>query len=154
MNFKKSFAACALLAVSASGAFAADQSVAFNGDLASFIATSPVLDGGNDVVSFTNLASGQYDFLLTLSGQYINLSSLSVNGVAGTVVSNGTILFADVQGTGTTPFALTLNGVAFKSTSTYSGEMSATAVPEPATSALLLAGLGAMGLIARRRRSA
>ena len=83
MNFKKSLAACALLALSATGAFAADQSVAFNGDLASFIATSPVLDGGDDVVSFTNLASGQYDFLLTLSGQYIKTMDRLLAGPAG-----------------------------------------------------------------------
>ena len=148
----KTLATCAALVLATSGAFAADQSVAFNGDTASFIGTSPLLQGGDDVVSFTNLASGQYDFLLTLSGQYINLSGLSVNGVAGTVVSNGTILFADVQGNGTTPFALTLNGVALNSRANYSGEISATAVPEPATSALLLAGLAGMALVARRRR--
>ena len=150
--FLKTLATCAALALATSGAFAADQSVAFAGDTASFIGTAPLLAGGDDVVSFTNLASGQYDFLLTLSGQYINLSGLSVNGVAGTVVSNGTILFADVMGNGTTPFALTLNGVALNSRANYSGEISATAVPEPATSALFLAGLAGMGLIARRRR--
>ena len=148
----KFFAACAL-ALSVSGAFAADQSVAFNGDNASFIGTSPVLQGGDDVVSFTGLSSGSYDFLLTLSGQAINLTSLSVNGVAGTIESNGTILFADVQGTGTSPFALTLNGTALNSHSKYSGEITATAVPEPASTTLLLAGLGAMALVARRRRS-
>jgi hypothetical protein len=149
----KSLVSCALVLLSTTGAFAADQSVAFNGDTASFIGTAPLLDGGDDVISFTNLAAGQYDFLLTLSGQYINLTGLSVNGVAGTVISNNKILFADVEGTGTSPFELTLNGTTLNTRANYSGEISATAVPEPASSALLLAGLMAVGLAARRRRS-
>ncbi len=44
-------------------------------------------------------------------------------------------------------------GTTGKSTALYSGELSVTAAPEPETCAMLLAGLGAIGFIARRRRA-
>ncbi len=150
----KSFLAAALMAAASAGAMAGDQTVSFVGDNASFIGTKPLLAGGDDVISFDNLAAGTYDFLLTLSGQYINLSSITLNGVGGTITSNGKILFADVQGTGTTPFSLTLVGATTNSKANYSGELSVTAVPEPETYALMLAGIGAIGFVARRRRAA
>lgn len=153
MNFKKIAAVAALAALATGSAFAADQTVSFAGATASFLSTSPVLAGGDDVITFDNLANGTYDFVLTLSGQNIKLNSLDINGVAGVVTPFGKFVFAGVEGTGSTPFVLTLNGTA-ASKALYSGELTVTAVPEPESYALMLAGLGAVAFIARRRKAA
>ena len=155
MQFKSIMAAAALAAASV-GAFAGDQTVSFGVDeTASFIGTKPLLDGGDDVITFDSLAAGTYDFLLTFSSQYITLDSITLNGVAGTITQSGKIAFASVEGTGTTPFVLTLTGLVNNAKSAnYSGEISVSAVPEPETYALMLAGIGAIGFVARRRRAA
>lgn len=151
MQFKP-FLAAAVLAACGSAAFAADQSVTFDGEVASFIGTGPLLAGGDDELSFTGLAGGTYDFLLTLSGQYVNLTGITINGVTGSPLSNGKILFASVEGTATAPFKLTLTGSLLKSTAAYSGELSVSPVPEPQTYALMLAGIAALGFVARQRK--
>jgi hypothetical protein len=157
MNLKKIAAAVALTSLFASGAaLADDQEVTFESGstVASFNKLGTTLAGGDDVLTFVGLASGTYDFTLTLSGQYTTLTSITLNGVVGTIYAGGKVLFADVVGTGTTPFVLSLVGSTSKSTATYSGELSVTAVPEPETYALLLAGLGAVAFVARRRKAA
>lgn len=147
-------AAAAALVASAGIACAADQSVAFVGDTAGFDSgTGSVLDGGDDVITFTGLAAGTYDFLLTMSSQYVDLTSITLNGVAGTIAPMGSkITFASVEGTGTAPFTLTLTGSPTSALGRYSGELSVAVVPEPETYALLLAGLGVLGFVGRRRR--
>jgi hypothetical protein len=157
MNLKKIAAAVALTSLFASGAaLADDQEVTFESGstVASFNKLGTTLAGGDDVLTFVGLASGTYDFTLTLSGQYTTLTSITLNGVVGTIYAGGKVLFADVVGTGTTPFVLSLVGSTSKSAATYSGELSVTAVPEPETYALLLAGLGAVAFVARRRKAA
>lgn len=52
------------------------------------------------------------------------------------------------------PHTLTIGGVGDAGSSAYTGSISVTVVPEPETYALMLAGLGVVGLLARRRRSA
>jgi hypothetical protein len=148
----RSLAAGAALVVATGSALAADQWVDLSTGTASFKSTSPVLQDGDDVITFTNLTSGTYDFLLTFSGQYLTLSSVSLNDVAGLFLGDGKVVFGGVEGTGTTPFALTLVGNINKSNALYSGEMTVTAVPEPETYAMFVAGLGALGFMARRRR--
>lgn len=142
-------------AVALGSAFAADQTVSFTGNLAQFSSGFvDVLDGGSDAISFDNIAAGTYDFDLSLSSQHINLTSVSLNGVVGMTGGFNVFHFAAVQGTATTPFVLTVTGTPMDSRAMYSGEMSVAAVPEPETYSLMLAGLAAMGFIARRRRPA
>jgi hypothetical protein len=150
----ETLAAAAALTLGAGGAFAADQSVGFNGVSASFASgTTNVLQGGDDVIGFTGLAVGTYDFLLTMSAQYVTLTAASLNGVAGTIHPvSSKVTFANVEGVGQSPFTLTLTGTADRASSQYSGELSVTAVPEPESYALMLAGLGVLAFVARRRR--
>lgn len=148
-------AAAAALTLGAAGAFAADQSVAFSGTTASFASgTTNVLQGGDDVISFTGLAAGTYDFLLTISAQYVTLNAVSLNGVAGSINPiTSKITFASVEGIGQSPFTLTLTGTKNSDRAQYSGELSVVAVPEPESYALMLAGLAVLAFVARRRRA-
>lgn len=149
----KSVLAGALLAATAMGAFADDQSVSFAGNVASFDSMGTVFDGGDDVITFTGLAPGMYDFTLTMSGQQISLGSADLNGTAGTVVTMGKWTFLGIDGTGSPDFVLTLNGSATGADAIYSGELTVTAVPEPETYALMLGGLAVLGMVARRRKA-
>lgn len=50
-------------------------------------------------------------------------------------------------------YKLVISGVNSPAAASYSGTFAVTPVPEPETYALMLAGLGAIGFVARRRRS-
>ena len=64
------------------------------------------------------------------------------------------IRFFGLQTTDTSPFTLTLAGAAtVPAQANYAGTLSVVLVPEPETYAMLLAGLGAMGFMRRRRNS-
>jgi hypothetical protein len=148
----KSLALAVALACTLAPAFAADQTVDF-AVTPSFIGTAPILAGGDDVITFTNIAAGTYDVVLSLSAQYITGLTATLNGVSASIYSpNSTVTFADVEATLQSPFTLVLTGTA-SSKSLYSGELSITPVPEPETYALMLAGLGVLGFVSRRRRS-
>jgi hypothetical protein len=125
---------------------------------ASFFSVGPALEGGDDVLTFVNLAAGTYDFVLTLSGQAMTLTSATLNGVAGMILGNGDIVFAWISGQATSPLTLVLTGTA-SSSAMYSGELrttavATTAVPEPATLLLMLAGLAMVSAAARQRQTA
>jgi hypothetical protein len=153
----KQLAVAAATALALGSACAADQTVSFTGNLAQFgslDAVGPVLDGGSDAITFDNLAAGTYTFDLSLSSQHIDLTGVSLNGVAGTLLGSGKFRFAQVEGLAAVPFVLTVTGTPMDMRAMYSGEVSVMAVPEPETYSLMLAGLAAVGFIARRRRPA
>lgn len=147
----KNLALAAALATGMSAAFAGDQTIDLSSGVGSFTGTGPLLDGGQDVITFANLADGVYNFVLTLSGQNVLWDSVSLNAQDATVLYFGKISFGYLESTGHTPFVLTLAGTP-SGQAAYSGELTVTAVPEPGTYALLLAGLGVMGFVARRRK--
>ena len=142
----------AMLLLSAAPAWAADQAVDLSSGSASFIGTSIVLDGGDDVITFTNLASGNYNFWFSLSAQDVTGLSASLNGQSATITPQGFFTFASLASTSeVTPFVLTLTGTP-GARALYPGELQVTLVPEPAVAALLLAGIGALA-VARWTRS-
>jgi hypothetical protein len=131
--------------------FAADQSIDLSSGFASFIGTPTLLDGGDDVISFTNLAAGTYNFEFTMSSQFTNITSVTVNGQEATMASFGNFRFFGLESVSDAPFEVRIEGTA-NSRSLYSGELQVAAIPEPETYALMLAGLAAVGFMARRRR--
>lgn len=141
-------AAAALL--SGAPAAAADQSVDLSTGAASWIGTSIVFDGGDDVISFTNLPAGTYDFVFSLEGQFITGLTATLNGQAAATTSLGNLVFAGLESTGTAPFVLTLAGTA-AANARYTGSLQTSLVPEPTTALMLLFGLGGVGLMGRRR---
>jgi hypothetical protein len=72
-------------------------------------------------------------------------------GSAASLISNG-VEIDDLQlGPGTYKFEL--KGSFVQAKGTYTGYVNAEAVPEPTEAALLLAGLGLVGVVARRRKA-
>lgn len=112
-----------------------------------------------DTYTFTpQLGNGLVDSVLSSIGftnaSNINFTSVTLNGVALTI-SNGVI---DSAATLTQIPASGLLTLIVKGTSgsaaSYSGVLNVTAVPEPETYAMMLAGLGLVGFAAARRRKA
>lgn len=162
--------AAAVLAVAASaGAVAADGDLGNLSPSASFsrtVAAGSFLDkwsfnlgtpsivaasATNVEISFGSFSFGGIsNFAATLNGVPLLLQSFgsSANGVTVTtqVLAGSTTLPAGT-------FSLMVSGTAAAGGASYGGNIVATPVPEPETLAMMLAGLGALGFLARRRQN-
>ncbi len=83
----------------------------------------------------------------------INFTSVKLNGISLTLASDGAVDYAytasPLQLSG--PLTLVVVGTSGENAS-YSGTLNVAVVPEPDTIALMLAGMGVVGVIARRRQ--
>lgn len=165
----KTVAAAALVSLASVGALAADGDLGGLAPSASFSRT--VAPGGfldnwmfnlatpsivaasatNVEISFGGFSFGGIsDFAAALNGVPLQLNSLTStnNGVSVTtqVLAGSTNLPAG-------NFSLTISGTAGPGGASYGGNIVATPVPEPETLAMMLAGLGALGFLARRRQN-
>ena len=153
MTWKK-IAAAAALVVSITPVMAADQSVTINPlGVAAFVSTTPLLAGGDDIISFLGLSPGAYNFDFGLvSGS--NISSVTVNGQVVPLISSGPLgkVFSLIS-FGSAPLSATIMGTAGLH-GYYAGALHVTAVPEAESYAMMLAGLvGIAGFVHRRRRA-
>ena len=152
MTWKKIAAAAAMVA-SITPAMADDQTVTLVAGNGSFIGSAPLLLGGDDIISFLGLAPGLYQFDFSMSSQFANITSVMVNGQAAAQVSLGMFQFFGLSSVDSSPFMATILGSGGANAGAgYSGQMHATAVPEPESYAMMLAGLvGIAGFVRRRR---
>ena len=131
---------------------------------AAFGATHEFAGAFTDTITFTGATAGLVTASLVTIGflpqANINLGSVTMNGMPLTITGGG--LAVEVASlapsTFSGPLTLVVTGTAAPSlasgtpiAASFAGTVNVSAVPEPESYALLLAGLGVVGLLSRRR---
>lgn len=105
---------------------------------------------GTAIASFNPTTGALTSFFST--AQFVDLTTSTVLATAGADLGFYSIKFTlPLALNATDTYAFRLIGSTLVTGGSYGGTLSVTAVPEPESYALFLAGLGLMGLIARRR---
>lgn len=156
MKLKSLFVA-GLLAAGAASSFAASPSVTIGSDGtvgfglggvtgATFSDTWTFMLG-----NFTDAPKYRFESSLT-SFDGVTFTDVKLNGISFDIMNAGKLSVASgTAASGPFPWTLEINGTT-DGLGSYGGQLSVVVVPEPETYALMLAGLGAVGFIARRRK--
>ncbi|MCR5867505.1 FxDxF family PEP-CTERM protein [Aquincola sp. J276] len=152
--------AAAVLAVSGAQAFAVTQGESFNTASSTYKFGASEIDA-NGTFTFTLDATegampGVYNIVGSLSATNFSFTGVTLNSQSWTVnsVNNGKASFGYIELTSSIPLSLSVSGIKTGTgAGVFSGELVMAPVPEPETYALMLAGLGAVGFVAWRRRS-
>ncbi|MDH4393448.1 MAG: FxDxF family PEP-CTERM protein [Aquabacterium sp.] len=155
MNMSRSLIAAAALLAAVSAAQADNSALPVTSETTLFSDPTPLV-GGIDILSFTGLAAGIYDYTVSFTGPKINVVFATFEGTPVPLATIGITTYGYLTGTVTTtgaPLLLALAGTTAGSGAGYAGFLNLSPIPEPETYAMLLAGLGALGLMASRRRN-
>lgn len=106
----------------------------------------------NVSVTFAGSTNGGISgFAASLNGTALDMSGSTFSPLGVPMIITTQIL-AGGNTFGPGNFVLNVSGVAGAGGASYGGNIVATPVPEPETLAMMLAGLGALGFVARRRK--
>jgi hypothetical protein len=146
----KPLLAAGLLAAGVSSSYAAAGDVVFSSDFGAAFGSGT--SSFAITHSWADVASGLFTWEVGVVGTGpISITSVTFNGVAVDPVPGFPKIFSGTGSFGGGPLEVVVMGMATGKAS-YGGSLTVAVVPEPETYALMLAGLGAIGFMARRRQ--